>query len=277
MKIPISVTCYNNDSEVLSFAKQVACFNRSEHYCFVVTCNSCVDKDELVKELGNLSIETACYDPGLNLGYLNGCLYGLQRYRQSNEFKWAIICNTDITTEEGFFGKLLEVLSEEDAWCIGPDIILHSNKRKQNPFLVSRPRKSKLVKWSIAFSSYPLYSIYTGAHRIKSMLCYRTVVKSADWPTTRQKVYALHGSFLICSSDCINNLYTEAKSLFMYEEELLLAEIAHKLGKPVVFEPHLSVTHNENQVTGAVPSRKKFAWHSQSMAYLLREYYHLWD
>src|SRR3989442_12924430 len=71
-------------------------------------------------------------------------------------------------------------------------------------------------------------------------------------------IYAPHGAFFIFS-----RRYFEAGgyldgNLFLYGEEISVAEICRSLGLPVIYEPSLFVVHNERRSTGHVFSRFSF-------------------
>src|SRR5205823_4228222 len=88
----------------------------------------------------------------------------------------------------------------------------------------------------------------------------------------RECIYAAHGSFLIFS-----RRYFEAGgfldgNLFLYGEEISVAEICRSLGLPVIYEPSLCVLHKEHQSTGRVLSRFTYECQKKAMQYVTSRY-----
>src|SRR2546427_119628 len=88
----------------------------------------------------------------------------------------------------------------------------------------------------------------------------------------REFIYAPHGALFIFS-----RRYFEAGgyldgNLFLYGEEISVAEICRSLGLPVIYEPSLRVLHNEHQSTGRVISRFSFECQKNALRYVSSRY-----
>src|SRR3989442_14004267 len=86
-------------------------------------------------------------------------------------------------------------------------------------------------------------------------------------------IYAPHGAFFIFS-----RRYFEAGgyldgNLFLYGEEISVAEICRSLGLPVIYEPSLCVLHQEHQSTGKVLSRFTYECQKRAMQYVTSRYF----
>src|SRR5882762_7093902 len=87
-----------------------------------------------------------------------------------------------------------------------------------------------------------------------------------------ETIYAAHGSFFIFS-----RRYFEAGgfldgNLFLYGEEISVAEICRSLRLPVVYEPSLCVLHNEHQSTGKRISRFSYECQKNALRYVTSRY-----
>lgn len=263
--IVISVACYNNEQEIVVFARNLKKQTISDRIKLVVSCNACSDIDKFSADLKNEYPLSEVYNPKKNLGYLNGCLYGFQN--QTDSFKWGLISNTDIEfTSNDFFEKILET-QDDEIWCVGPDIVLSGRSIHQNPYRVSRPSKSEKKIRDFIFSYYCLYMIYLYLHYAK-----RKFKKEEINVAPSSFVYAIHGSCFVLRKECVEALLAENNGIFMYDEEFFIAEVVYKNRRKTFFDASLGVLHNENQTTGKISQRIKQKWFKQSIDYLKKFY-----
>jgi GT2 family glycosyltransferase len=62
------------------------------------------------------------------------------------------------------------------------------------------------------------------------------------------------------------------KSLFLYFEEICVAEICRSLGLQVIYEPSLRVLHREHRSTGEGVSRFSYECHKKALRYIRSRY-----
>ena len=148
--IVTSVVCYNNEDEIVSYAKEVSKQHCENEIVLVVTCNSCRDVELLTRDVLAILPNARVFDPHKNLGYLPGCLYGISCLNM--EYKWAMISNTDIRFgNERFFRDFLDSVPH-GVWCVGPNIVLSQTGERQNPFLANRPSQRLIERWKLIYS-----------------------------------------------------------------------------------------------------------------------------
>ena len=257
--IAVSVTCYNNEKEVLEFAKSLSKQKMIDRIQLLVTCNACENYDCFKSALNQVLPSALSFYPGGNLGYLNGCLYGIENMKC--DCSWVMICNTDIEfVGDNYFERVLENVGER-VWCIGSDIVLKSTGMHQNPFLRERPSKVKIYTWRIVYSWYPIFCLYFMLHELRPK-------KEKPKDNISDLVYAVHGSCFVLKKECVDEIIRERPDIFMYGEELLIAEIVRKNKCNCLFTTKACVLHNENQVTSSIGNRKKQSWFKQSFKYL---------
>ena len=155
----------------------------------------------------------------------------------------------------------------QDVWCIGPDIVLSATGAHQNPFLIQRPSKTKMQIWNTAYSNYLFFSLYFKLSGLKKKKAVN------DEPMHSGSVYSVHGSCFLLKSNCAEKVMNVSKGIFMYEEELLIAEVIKKCGKKCLFNNGIKVIHNENQVTGKIGDKRKQKWFRDSFRYLRKHIY----
>lgn len=263
--IAVAVTCYNNEDEVLEFAKHLSNQSLIDKIQLLVTCNACINFERFQVKLLSVLPTALAFNPGKNLGYLHGCLYGVKK--SESNYAWVMISNTDIEfTDNDYFEKLLQSAADDnDIWCIGSDIVLKANGAHQNPFLSQRPSKRKFSLWKTVYSSYPLFRLYFKLYALKHKEEANADIKSSF-------IYATHGSCFLLKDECVNKIIEENPGIFMYGEELLVAEIIKENNKKCYLNIDTCVLHNENQVTGRIGNRKKQGWFKQSINYLFENH-----
>jgi GT2 family glycosyltransferase len=267
--IVVSVVCFNNEAEIINFADQLSKQLLKERICLIITCNACSNPTELREKISKYPIESIIYEPCDNLGYLHGCLAGLKVYLNDKDLCWALICNTDITFEKNdFFKSHIDRITDMEIWCVGPKIIQSDTGRNQNPFLEFRPSKQKMRILKMAFSSIITFNLYFWLACMKSKLLRQNAV-----PSKNRFVYAVHGSCFLISNDLLQLLLEDENKIFMYGEELLIAEIVQQNSKMIFYDDEITIRHHENQVTGKISIKKRQQWMKASLLYLYDRFF----
>lgn len=213
-----------------------------------------------------------------NRGYFGAARFAFDHYRAQGNLlpDWVIVCNHDISIEDkDFFTKLLRE-NPEGVGVIAPRILGLPGKVDQNPFMRRRPGRLRWTQLRLVSSNYGIATLWDWLWRRKSELRSWLAVRRKDSLLIRkakhETVYAAHGSFIIFS-----RRYFEAGgfldgNLFLYGEEISVAEISRLLGLPVVYVPSLCVFHKEHESTGKSLNRFTFECQRKALRYLLSLY-----
>ena len=251
---------------MLEFANKLSRQKDSEKIMLLVTCNKCKNVEQLRENLSKIKIFSQVFDAKQNLGYLPGCLYGFKSY--SGEYKWSVISNTDIDfVSDEFFAKFLNKHYDSQIACIGPDITLRATGKHQNPFAASRPSNALMKLRKVVYSNYGLYRLYGWLSKIKNKII------NHETQITNKYVYGVHGSVIILKKECVDKFIDDDIQIFMYGEELYIAEKLRESQLLSYYDTNLKIIHNENQVTGKIASPKKQEWSSQSINFLVDRYW----
>jgi len=212
-----------------------------------------------------------------NRGYFGGARFAFDQYlAEGNDLPdWVIVCNHDILIrDEDFFARLLR----EDPQAVGviaPRILVWPSNLDQNPFMRHRPGWLRWAQLRILSSNYQLaairYWLWRRKAGVRSWLAERRRESNAN-TDCRQSIYAPHGSFFIFSRKYFEVGGYLDGNLFLYGEEISVAEICWRLGLPIVYEPSLCVHHNEHQSTGKAFSRRKYECEKQALRYVTSQY-----
>lgn len=265
-KVLVSVTCYNNEDEVIKFANQLAKLNYNNK-ALVVSINACDNIPELEHRLREIKMPITICNPMKNLGYLHGCMFGELEYLKNDEYDWLMISNTDIELSEDLFDKLHLGEMDEDIWEIGVDVVLKETDVHQNPFMLKRPSKLKMLILQIVYSNTFFFVLYNKLARIIKR-------KKTNYEKPKSIfLYSVHGSIFLIKKECAKAIHREKDYMFMYDEELFVSEIIRENNKKVFLNVQAKAIHNENQVTGKIDYNKKRKWFRESNNFILKRFY----
>ncbi|PYU84134.1 MAG: hypothetical protein DMG50_05830 [Acidobacteria bacterium] len=278
-KAVIITVNYKSADSVLAF---LAGLERTEAFSEIemIIVNNSPGEDNLSKirpAAGKYANAKVIQSP-TNRGYFGGARFALDHYlEQGNALpEWVIVCNHDIQIEDKeFFSKLL-CLDPETAGVIAPRIQTMPGRIDQNPFMRRRPGALRWANLRFISCNYWAAAIWDWLSRRKSefrsWVAARRGQSLLDVNAKSEVIYAAHGSFFIFS-----RRYFEAggfldENLFLYGEEISVAEICRSLGLLVVYEPSLCVLHKEHESTGKVLSRFTYECQKKAMQYVTSRY-----
>jgi len=213
-----------------------------------------------------------------NRGYFGAARFAFDHYlEQGNGLpNWVIVCNPDIQIEDKEFFSKLFCQDPRAVGVIAPRIEALPGRVDQNPFMRRRPGRLRWAQLRFVSSNYGVAAVWDWLWRRKSEFrawaAKRPRVSFLNDNASRESVYAAHGSFFIFS-----RRYFEAGgfldgNLFLYGEEISVAEICRSLDLPVVYEPSLRVLHKEHQSTGKVLNRFTYECQKKAMKYVTTRY-----
>jgi GT2 family glycosyltransferase len=213
-----------------------------------------------------------------NRGYFGAARFALDHYlgQGRNLPDWVIVCNHDIQIEDKeFFSKLL-CQDPRAAGVIAPRIQVLPGEMDQNPFMRRRPGALRWANLRFVSSNYWAAAIWDWLSRRKSefrsWVAARCGQSRQDVNAKNEAIYAAHGSFFIFSRRYFEAGGSLDGNLFLYGEEISVAEICRSLGLPVVYAPSLCVFHKEHQSTGKILSRFTYECQKKAMQYVTWRY-----
>lgn len=264
------VTVFCNESEVLEYAEKLNNQSISKGITLVIVLNKSGDMtiDELENNLNRINLDIHLYNPGENLGYLSGLIYGYNQYIISNEApKWIVMSNTDITfSNNEFFKDFYNNKYNENVWMIGPSIYSLENRSYDNPQYKKRHTLSSLKKRIFIFKKPKLAFYYLKLANIKAKLKKREKKSS-------QYSYSLHGCFFFLNDNFMSILKEKKYGPLMYSEEAYLAELVRLSGKKSYYNSEIEVIHTGSTVTGKLEISNRSKYILESLEYIKKEFY----
>lgn len=208
-----------------------------------------------------------------NLGYFGAAN---RAYESLNEdFSLLIIANSDLKiTDSEFIKKLSKLPRSINAGAIGPSIISELSNKETNPYMLKRPAKYKMhiIKW--IFRYWALCQLYQWLGLAKSILQRKLKLKRGNNALSEAiSCYAIHGAFMILTSEYFKRGGDLKHPVFLYNEEIYVAENCQKNGLRVIFDPSLKVVHQEHGSIGLLYSRSILKFKSEAAKYFADRYF----
>lgn len=209
------------------------------------------------------NVHSKVFDFHKNLGYF-GAIHQLMKQTDYTVYDYIIISNVDVKVDSYSFLKLCKIKTTEEVGWIAPQIYSETLKRNLNPALHHRYSAKKLRIIQLQFKFPILHSIY-----------YKMVYKhkQANIPITRNGIYAGHGSFIILTKNYFNKCGKINYPVFLYDEELYLAEECRLNGLTVVYEPDIKVFDTGKVSTGKMTNKFYCKCNLEGLRFILNKYY----
>ena len=272
-KVLVCVVNYKNEQEVLDYARNLSNQTALSEIHLLVTNNassSSVNLD-LEQELSTLPISACYYEPGKNLGYLTGALYGYRQYMVSakKEPLWVIVSNTDIEIKDSdFFLKMITNDYSEDIWCLAPSVYSASKKTYDNPQYTERISLSKLNRLIWIHERPLLAFLYAKLSKMKAKFTRKKKMGS-------RYVYSAHGCFFALRMPFIDLLKSDGYSGVLFSEEAYIAENILLSGGKAFYDSSLEVVHNDSSVTGLLKMSLKAELVCESLMLIRSKFYYV--
>ncbi|NNE46515.1 MAG: hypothetical protein HKN37_07630 [Rhodothermales bacterium] len=276
---------YNNADEVRRYVDHVLGLPLPEGWRVVVSVT-----DNSLNWPTGIDMDERCFiwTPEANLGYLNGCAYGLACWRSTDgdDPDWVAVTNTDIAFDQDALLQLLTTAWDETVGSVAPQIRtpIHQD---QNPFMRSRPSLARLRLLRIAFTDawwrravlrVLRSSTYLRWSRLKSRRGFEPAAReealSAQRSTARLTgIYAPHGSVMFFPPSFFNTGCSLTMPWMMYGEEIHIAEQIRRAELEVLWAPEIRVEHRMASTTGASTPDQRMDWRATSLDQLIDLYF----
>jgi GT2 family glycosyltransferase len=211
-----------------------------------------------------------------NRGYFGAARLAFGHYMASRGTlpDWIIVCNHDVVIADQAFLEKLFVCDPAAAGVLAPRITIMSQAVEQNPFMEKRPGWWRRFSMRLYSAAYPLAVTWDWLSRWKRafLSCVPPWVSQPKRHDGRRSIYAAHGAFMIFSRCFFEAGGTLDDQLFLFGEEIAVAETCRTLGLHVIYDPALRVLHDEHQSMGSGMSRQMYGYHRQAVRHVLTKY-----
>ena len=198
-----------------------------------------------------------------NKGYSYGNNVGIKYALDNYDFDYVVVSNPDILVKKLPF----DIVSLYKDSVIGPKVI-NVRGKNQNPMYYS-------------FSKYANKKIYKGLKENKKVVFYHGVLLNKfrknvrslfTFFKKRQKVFQLHGSFIIFPRSVVSKIFPVFdENMFLFGEESYLAIVLKGAGIDSIYDKRLYVKHKED---GSMSFRNDInVFLRESNIYVYEKYY----
>ncbi len=269
---------YYKEDVTINFIHEILSQHESDMVNIILIDNS--HKNTHAKKLAEINKSEprvkVLYPPD-NIGYMGAARYGLKEYMRQHETpEWVIVSNTDISFPDKDFFKNLFMLYPEGGSpaVIAPSIISSLTKSDQNPQIIKRPKKIRMLFYTYVFKYYSIFQIYSFISFLKEKVKGNLLKHNLQKNKIKEiDIYAPHGSFFILNKNYFNKGGNLEHGVLMFGETITIAENAKSHNMKVLYEPRLNVIHNEHSTTGRIKSRKIVHYQWEAAKYTYNAYF----
>ena len=197
-----------------------------------------------------------------NIGYFKA-ITRMMKTVDTTLYDFVIISNVDMTLRTDTLSSLLTSQHPNATGWIAPAIISRVTGNDLNPQATRKYSSIKLKTMRWFYRLPPIYNLYVSTfHRLKRM---RT--------NDPGEVYAGHGSFIILTREYIARCGIIDYPVFLYCEEIYIAEECAQHGLKVIYNPDIHVDDIGKVSTGKAPKSNYYRWNIEGITYILNKYY----
>ena len=211
------------------------------------------------------SFQYVHFATGGNLGYLGAVQKCMKEY-SPHGFDYVIISNVDLLISTDCFARLLQLdLNNQVGW-IAPQIYSTQEARDKNPKIMNRYTKRALQILNIMYRYPWLFKLY------ERTLYKRKQIASESY-AEGTPIYAGHGSFMIFTRSFFDAIGPLDYPVFLFCEEIYLAELCRKHHLQVCYFPSIRVMDSEHCSTGKIHSKFYYRYNEEATHYILQTFY----
>ena len=264
MKVLLVCVNYNSYEELNSYLRSIVSAVKGVDGITleVIVADNSNGRDVIdSNQFGFIHLKQECFE---NLGYLGGASAVINNISDVLAYDYVVISNVDLQLSEEFFTVLNQIKISSDIAWIAPQIYSHEENRDINPKVKVRYSYKKL-KMLYYMYKYPILFYFYTATAYKR----KRIAPQND----EMDIYAGHGSFMLLTRNFFKEYKRIDYPIFLFGEELFLAELIRKKGMRVRYMPSLRIEDNEHVSTSRMKKRFYFKCNTESIKYILDTFY----
>lgn len=241
-KILIVCVNYNSYDHLQGYLHSIEIAKSNCDNCIVdvyVADNSTSKQPIETNEYKHINIKIYLFE---NLGYLGGASAIINNEIKNIEnYDFVIISNVDVLLTNDFFNELINSYLDNDVAWISPRRISTTKKIILRVEKKTRPSKMK-IQLACFLYKFPILKI------IQSKITWNKYIKKSSKPLLKEEIYVGCGSIIILTKIFFIHYKHIEYPIFLYGEELFLAELIYKKKLKVIYSPNIIVL-NEGEVS----------------------------
>ena len=266
-KIAIYCVNYNSYQELSAFLKSIEqSYGKVKDIMVVdvfVADNTECDIQEI--RFNSCTFNLKVYKFYKNLGYF-GAVQKMMELSKPDDYDFTIISNVDLTLGINALEELYKTQIDDTIGWIAPCIFSKRLNKDRNPAKLKRYSKRKLLLLLFMFKHAFLMKLY------RRFLYGRK--KEMQISSIPHKIYAGHGSFIILTKSYIQNCKKINYPVFLFCEELYLAENCLRKNLNVTYNPKIIIYDDEHVSTEGLSKKAIFyKYNYQAIKYIIKQFY----
>ena len=202
------------------------------------------------------------FSTGGNLGYFGAAEY-VMRQESPVGYDYIIISNVDVLMTENTILELVSTNIDSSIGWIAPTLYSVHHQFDWNPQSIKRYSKKKLRMMRFLFKHPFLLSLKQKyVHQYNHIQSY-----------PQGDIYVAHGSFIILTRNYFKECGCIHYPVFLYYEEIFLAEECRKHQLRVIYKPQIHVLDIGKVSTGKIPAKTYCKFNYEGVSYILSHYY----
>lgn len=266
-KVLIVPVNYNSYDYLKSYLKSVGeAWNMAKDGCELtvyIADNSTKPEDIDLSQYNLPDLKTKSLD---NLGYFGGALYIINNCVNVADYDYVIISNVDMTFDKTALKALSELEIQSNVGWISP--YRYSEKYNKPIYVEKKARPTKLKMW-LQMQIYRSKWMYNFQHKSASKR-YRNAT-TIQHP--RSTIYMGCGSCFILTKFFFKNYHRLDYPVFLYGEELFIAELCREANFKVIYEPSVKVTNIGAVSTGELPSSTFLKYNHDAIKHIYQRFF----
>ncbi|MDY6949975.1 MAG: glycosyltransferase [Thermodesulfobacteriota bacterium] len=258
---------YHNEQETARFVRGLLGQRCSNLLRVVIVDNSDGEGPRpAILEVANEDTRVRLMHPGKNLGYYGAASWAFEMVLAEGARlpDWVVVSNTDIFfSNRHVLCELFSLYPGKAPAVLAPRILSTRTGVDQNPQIRERPSKARWRIYTWVFRYYPVFMGYQLLCLAKNWLLgfiegrrFSGERGAKDEKGATMPIYAPHGSFVIFHRSFFEAGGDLKHGAFMFGETITIAETLRRLGLKAVYDPRISVLHEEHATTGLVKNRQ---------------------
>jgi len=259
---------YNSEKDTLRYLQSIQKNQSSTpiDLDIILVDNSTTKSKKIRDALSHIDLNITLLDSD-NVGYFGAFKVALELmgYQKVSAYHHVIISNVDLEISQDFFSKFKELQVDIDIGVIAPSIVSEHRHNDLNPKIITKPKKIKILRNYIVFKYPFLFNFYAKLSDKK--------IKHQSIKNNLQTIYAPHGSFIIFNQVFFKQGGTIDYPIFLFGEEIYVAESMKKMNLKVQYTPALKVYDFDHGSTSQENRSFISGEHRKALKYILKNYY----
>ena len=210
------------------------------------------------------------FDHHMNYGYFGAVCHAIKEVNL-DDYDYYVISNVDVLVDKDIFQKLVAQKYPENTGIIAPRIFSKHLLKNLNPVRLERYSYNRL-KMLLFLNDHSVLNTFLLWLR-KRIYRLRKSSNAAVEAEQMSKLYLAHGSFILLTKEFYKRCGLIDYPIFLYCEEIYLAELCRKHDLLTVYDGTLKLTDIGMVSTGHLKKKQFCKYNHDAITYIINTFY----